>query len=169
LNDDEAAGKGPADQVVLAAVAGAHGIKGEVRLKLFADSVESLQRHAKVEVGGRTLRLQSVRPGKAVVARFAEITDRTAAEALRGSLVTVARSALPPLEPGEYYYADLLGLRCENAAGTLLGTVVAVENFGAGDILEIEQIGGKRVMVPFREGIADLGDGRIIVDPDFLA
>jgi 16S rRNA processing protein RimM len=169
LSDDKAAANGPDDQVVLAAVAGAHGIKGEVRLKLFASGVESLRRHASVEVGGRTLRLQSVKPGKTAVARFAEISDRTAAEGLRGSLVTVARSALPPLGPGEYYYADLVGLRCEDAAGGLLGTVVGVENFGAGDILEIEQVGGKRVMVPFREGIADLGEGRIIVDPEFLA
>jgi 16S rRNA processing protein RimM len=169
LSEDEAAGRGPEGQVVLAAVAGAHGVKGEVRLKLFAESVESLQRHTNVEVGGRTLRLQGVKPGKNVVARFSEISDRTAAEGLRGSLVSVPRSALPPLEPGEYYYTDLVGLSCENSTGELLGTVVGVENFGAGDILEIEQPDGKRSMVPFREGIADLGDGRIIVDPEFLA
>jgi 16S rRNA processing protein RimM len=155
--------------IVLAAVAGAHGITGEVRLKLFADSVESLSRLRTVRVGERELTLQSVRPGKTVVARFAEITDRTAAEALRGSLIRVTRTNLPPLEEGEYYYADVIGLPCEDVHGNSLGTVAAVENFGAGDILEIELPDGKRTMIPFRPGIADLDGSRIIADPMFLA
>ena len=160
---------GPDDQVVLAAVAGAHGIGGEVRLKLFAQSAESVGRHKAVRVGDRQLTLKSVKPGGGgAIARFAEIGDRTAAEALRGRQLTVPRSALPPLEEGEYYHTDLLGLPCEGPEGEPLGTVVAVENFGAGDILEIEKPDGKRSMVPFREGIADLLDGRIRVDPLFL-
>jgi 16S rRNA processing protein RimM len=139
-------------------------------LKLFAESVDSLKRYEDVQVGDRQLTLKSVKVGgNGAIARFAEIGDRTAAEALRGSLVTVPRSALPPLEEGEYYHADLLGLPCESEAGEPLGTVVAVENFGAGDILEIETPGGKRAMVPFRQGIADVADGRILVDPVFLA
>ena len=156
-------------EIALAAIIGAHGIKGEVRLKLFAESADSLPRQLSVRVGERTLTLQSVRPGKAVIARFAEIQDRDEAEALRGTLLTVPRSALPPLEDGEYYHADLIGLPCEDGEGQPLGTVVAVENFGAGDILEIERPDGKRTMVPFRDGIADLAGGRIIVDPQFLA
>lgn len=157
-------------QVTLAAIAGAHGIGGEVRLKLFAERIESLRRHAAVQVGDRQLTLKSVKPGGGgAIARFAEITDRTAAEALRGRLLTVPRFALPPLEEGEYYHADLLGLPCESAAGEPLGSVVAVDNFGAGDIVEIEKPDGKRAMVPFRAGIADLVDGRIVVDPLFLA
>ena len=156
-------------EIALAAIAGAHGIGGEVRLKLFADSIESLERHRSVRVGDRTLTIQSLKPGKTPVARFAEITDRNAAEALRGSLLTVPRSALPLLDEGEYYHADLIGLPCESAEGEALGTVVAVENFGAGDILEIERPDGKKTMVAFREGMADLGDGRIVVDPLFLA
>ena len=156
--------------VTLAAIIGAHGIGGEVRLKLFAESVESLQRHKAVQVGERTMTLKSVKSGGGTpIARFAEIADRTAAEALRGQLVTVARSALPPLEEGEYYYADLIGLACVSAGGVPLGTVVAVENFGAGDILEIEKPDGKRAMVPFRAGIADLVEGRVIADSAFLA
>ena len=157
------------DQVTLAAIIGAHGIGGEVRLKLFATSAESLSRHKAVQVGDRQLTLKSVKAGGGTpIARFAEIADRTAAEALRGSLITVLRDALPPLEEGEYYHADLIGIPCESAEGELLGTVVAVENFGAGDILEIEKPDGKRSMVPFREGVADLLDGRIRVDPAFL-
>ena len=158
------------DQVTLAAIIGAHGIGGEVRLKLFAQSAESLSRHKAVQVGDRQLSLKSVKAGGgAPIARFAEVNDRTAAEALRGSLVTVPRDALPPLEEGEYYHADLIGLPCVSAEGEPLGTVVAVENFGAGDILEIEKPDGKRSMVPFRPGIADLQGDRIAVDPLFLA
>ncbi len=156
--------------VTLAAVSGAHGIGGEVRLKLFAESVESIARHKTVSVGDRMLTLKSVKAGGGgAIARFAEVGDRGAAEALRGSLVTVPRSALPPLEDGEYYHADLLGLPCESLEGEPLGTVVAVEDFGAGDIIEIERPDGKRAMVPFRPGIADLEDGKIRLDPVFLA
>lgn len=157
-------------QVTLAAVIGAHGIGGEVRLKLFAESTQSLAVHKTVQVGERDLTLQLVKAGGgAPIARFAEINDRNAAEALRGELLTVARTALPSLEEGEYYHADLIGLPCENRRGEMLGTVVAVENFGAGDIIEIEKRDGRRSMVPFRDGIADLVEERIVVDPVFLA
>ena len=157
-------------QVTLAAVAGAHGIGGEVRLKLFAEGLDSLRRHKTFLAGARVLTLESVKPGSAgAIARFAEIADRGAAEALRGTLLTVPRSALPPLEEGEYYHADLIGLPCEAPDGAALGAVVAVENFGAGDLLEIEKPDGKRAMLPFRPGIADLEAGRVVVDPLFLA
>ncbi|MFN3387939.1 MAG: ribosome maturation factor RimM [Allosphingosinicella sp.] len=159
----------PDDQVALAAIAGAHGISGEVRLKLFAQAQDSLKRHKQVRVGDRTLTLAGLKGGPTPIARFAEIADRNAAEALRGSLLTVPRSALPPLEEGEYYHADLIGLPCESADGEALGRVAAVENFGAGDILDIEKPDGRRNMVPFRPGIADMADGRIVVDPAFLA
>ena len=156
------------DEVALAAVAGAHGIAGEVRLKLFAEGLESLKRHKEVRVGGRALTLASLKPAKQPIARFAEIADRTAAEGLRGQLVTISRAALPPLEEGEYYHADLIGLACQSPAGEPLGTVVAVENFGAGDLIEIEKPDGRRALVPFRPGIADLANGRIVADPEFL-
>jgi 16S rRNA processing protein RimM len=157
-------------QVILAAVAGAHGVGGEVRLKLFAEGVDSLKRHEILFAGDLPLTLKSVKPGSAgAIARFAEIADRAAAEGLRGTLLTVPRSALPPLAPGEYYHADLLGLPCEAADGTPLGTVVAVENYGAGDLLEIERPDGKRALIAFRPGIADLEEGRVVADPAFLA
>jgi 16S rRNA processing protein RimM len=157
-------------QVTLAAVAGAHGLGGEVRLKLFAQGVDSLKRHKTVFAGTRTLTLKSVKPGSAgAIARFAEIGDRAAAEALRGTLLTVPRSALPPLGEGEYYHADLIGLPCESAAGEALGTVVGVENYGAGDLLEIEKPDGKKALIPFKPSVADLMDGHIVADPAFLA
>jgi len=157
-------------RVTLAAVAGAHGIGGEVRLKLFAENLESLNRHERLFAGDRPLKLESLRGGEnGPIARFAEIRDRNGAEALRGELLSVPRSELPSLGEGEYYHADLIGLPCESAAGEPLGTVVAVENFGAGDLLEIEKPDGKRALIPFRDRIAELEEGRIVADPTFLA
>jgi 16S rRNA processing protein RimM len=157
-------------RIALAAVAGAHGIKGELRLKLFSDSVESLSRHEAVYVGGAKRRLLSVRDGgKTAVVRLEGVADRSEAEALRGTLVEIDRSALPPLEEGEYYHADLIGLPAVDASGNAVGTVAGVENYGAGDLLEIEDRNGKRSLIPFREQIADLVDGRIVLDPQFLA
>lgn len=160
----------PGKRVALAAVAGAHGVKGELRLKLFAERAESLARHATLLVGGQPLALQSVRDaGKTAIARFAGVADRSAAEALRGSLVEVDRTALPPLEDNEYYHADLIGLSCVDDDGKAIGMVVAVENFGAGDLLEVECPGGKRALIPFREPMAALEGGQIRLDPEFLA
>jgi 16S rRNA processing protein RimM len=157
-------------RVALAAVAGAHGVKGEVRLKLFSDSAASLARHEEVYVGGAMRRLLFARDGgKTAIARFEGIGDRSSAEALRGSLVEVDRSALPPLEEGEYYHSDLVGLACVDREGQSVGTVVAVENFGAGDLLEVELLDRKRSLIPFRDGIADLEEGRVVLDPQFLA
>lgn len=157
-------------RIALAAVAGAHGIKGEVRLKLFSENAESLARHPFLIVGGVEQRVLSVRDGgKTAVAQFEGIGDRNAAEALRGLLVEVDRDALPPLEDGEYYHADIVGLPCFDRAGAEVGSVVAVENFGAGDLLEVETRQGRRSLIPFRDGIAELEGGRVVLDPDFLA
>jgi 16S rRNA processing protein RimM len=159
----------PERRIALAAVAGAHGLNGELRLKLFSDSAASLSGHKIVHVGGVERQLLSVRQaGKGAVARLEGVGDRSAAEALRGSLLEVDRSALPAPDEGEYYHADLIGLPAEDGAGNRLGIVAAVENFGAGDLLEIDAE-GKRFLIPFRDGIADLKDGRIVVDPEFLA
>jgi len=163
----------PADEgrkIPLAAVAGAHGIKGEVRLKLFSETSESLVRHAQLYVGGAERRLLEVRDaGKGAIARFEGIADRTAAEGLRGSLVEIDRAALPPLGEGEYYHADLIGMPCVDRDGRAVGSVVAVENFGAGDLLEVEDKRGRRSLILFTPGIADLAGGRIVLDPEFLA
>lgn len=157
-------------KIALAAIAGAHGVKGEVRLKLFSDSIASLSRHPKLMVGGVERRLLSIRDaGKTPVARFEGVLDRSAAEALRGSLIEVERDELPQLEKGEYYHADLVGLAAFSREGDRIGTIVAIENYGAGDLLDIELSDGKTSLIPFKEGIADLEDGRILLDPQFLA
>jgi 16S rRNA processing protein RimM len=156
-------------RIALAAVAGAHGVRGELRLKLFTEGVENLRRHPELYVGGQRRRLLDVKAAKMPLARFEGVTDRAAAESLRGSLVEIDRSALPLLEEGEYYHADLLGLDAVDPHGQRVGTVSAVENYGAGDLLEIEDANGKRSLIPFKPGIADLEDGQIRVDPEFLA
>jgi 16S rRNA processing protein RimM len=153
--------------VTLAAVAGAHGLAGEVRLKLFAAGVDSLKRYSQVRVGERILTLASVKPaGAFAIARFAGIADRNTAEALRGKTLSVPRSALPPLEEGEYYHADLIGLPCVAASGAALGTSVAAENFGAGDIIEIERPDGRRFMVPVVPAVTIEAE-RLVIDDAF--
>lgn len=162
--------------VTLAAVSGAHGVTGEVRLKLFADSLDSLKRHKSFNDGALTVK--SLRPSKdGAIVRFAEINDRNAAEKLRSTLLTVPRVALPELGEGEYYYSDLLGLRCVSTDGTDLGTCIAVENFGASDVLEIqmppvEGKAGNKFMVPMTaeavpEWSAGSG-GHIVIDAAFV-
>ena len=150
--------------ITLAAITGAHGVTGEVRLKLFGEGVASLAAHKRFNDG--TLTLVRIRDdGKdGAVARFAEIADRTAAEKLRGTALTVPRSALPPLGEGEYYHADLIGLPVVSDAGEALGTVIAIENFGAGDVLEIERPDGKRFMVPMTvDAVPEWDDEKLVL------
>lgn len=161
--------------VTLAAIAGAHGVRGEVRLKLFGEGAESLRAFSVFSAGDRKLTLKSVRPAnQGAVAIFAEVTDRSAAEALRGTVLTVPRSALPVLAEGEYYHHDLIGLPCVSTDGAAVGHVVAVENFGAGDILEIEiptEPGKKarRFMVPMNaRAVPVWNDDGVTVDAAFV-
>jgi 16S rRNA processing protein RimM len=144
-------------------VLGAHGLQGEVRLKLFTDDLAS---YRDILADGRPLTLLKVRGEASAIARFAEIADRDAAEALSGATLSVPRSALPSLEEGEYYHADLIGLPCE-VDGVAIGTAVAVENFGAGDILEIEKPDGKRFMVPVAAAVT-IEPERLLVDAAFV-
>ena len=141
---------------------------GEVRLKLFAEALESLTSHK--SFNGGALTLKSLRHGSnGAIARFVEVSDRNAAEALRGVELTVPREALPPLGEDEYYHADLIGLPCVSTEGEDLGKCVAVENFGAGDVLEIERPDGKRFMVPMKaEAVPEWGE-RIVIDAVFAA
>jgi 16S rRNA processing protein RimM len=156
-----------ARRVTLAAVAGAHGLQGEVRLKLFTDDAARLKRYGCFEAGGRTLTLAAVRPaGAGAIARFKEIADRTAAEGLRGVVLTVPRAALPPLEEGEYYHADLIDLPVHAEDGVEVGRVTAIDNFGAGDVLDITKRDGKTVMVPIHA--ATIAPDQITVERAFL-
>jgi len=151
----------PDASVTLAVITGAHGVTGEVRLKLFTDDLSGYR-----SFNGGSLTMKSLRNG---IARFAEVPDRNAAERLRGTLLTVPRSALPPLEEGEYYHADILGLPCVSTAGEALGVIVAIDDFGAGDVIEIERPDKKRFMVPMRApAVPEWDDERLVVDEAFI-
>jgi 16S rRNA processing protein RimM len=155
-------------QVTLAAIAGAHGVAGEVRLKLFSEGVATLRRHLNREGGfnAGTLTLTALRDdGKGgAIARFAQCTDRNRAEALRGTALAVPRSTLPPLGEGEYYHADLIGLPAVSDDGAALGTCVAIDNFGAGDVIEVRRPDGKSFMVPMRvEAVPEWDAERLVI------
>ena len=151
----------PDTPVTLAVVTGAHGVTGEVRLKLFTEDLSGYR-----SFNDGSLTMKSLRSG---IARFAEVPDRNAAERLRGTALTVPRSALPPLEEGEYYHADLLGLPCVSTTGDALGTVVAIDDFGAGDVIEVERPDKKRFMVPMnKDAVPEWNDERLVVDEAFI-
>ena len=151
----------PDAPVTLAVITGAHGVTGEVRLKLFSGDLSGYQ-----SFNGGSLTLKSLRNG---IARFAEVPDRNAAERLRGTELTVPRSALPPLEEGEYYHADILGLAAVSTTGEALGHVVAIDDFGAGDVIEIERPDKKRFMVPMRvDAVPEWDAEKLVVDEAFI-
>jgi 16S rRNA processing protein RimM len=159
--------------VTLAAISGAHGVTGEVRLKLFGEGVAALGRYR--AFNDSTLTLKKLRDdGKGgAIARFEEVADRTAAEKLRGTALTVPRSAMPALDEGEYYHADLMGLPVVSDAGDAVGICIAVENFGAGDVLEIERPAAgdgkaRRFMVPMTEvAVPEWNGERIVIAAAF--
>lgn len=159
--------------VTLAAIAGAHGVAGEVRLKLFGEGVATLAQHKSFNDGALTL-VKIREDGKGgAIARLAESTSRADAEKLRGTVLTVPREALPPLGEGEFYHADLLGLPVVTDAGAAIGTVLAIENFGATDIIEITldpapAKGPKTFMVPMiPAAVIEWDDNRLVIATDF--
>ena len=155
--------------LTLAAVTGAHGVSGEVRLKLFGEGVDALKAIASFNEGTLTLRkIRSDNKGGAV-ARFAEVKDRTAAEQLRGTALSVSREALPTLDADEFYFSDLLDLAVVTDTGDPVGRVCAVENFGATDIVEIEKPDGKKFMAPLTAQAVPRWDAsQLVINPDFI-
>lgn len=153
-------------RICLGAFAGAHGVKGEARVKTFTETEDGVARYGAVESedGARRFTLKFIRvlkPGVALVAAR-EIESREDAQALAGVRLYVDRSALPPAGPDEYYLEDLIELAVADDEGRPLGRVVAVHNFGAGDLLEFEAPGGARRIVPFSKAtvpVVDLAKG----------
>lgn len=133
-----------------------------MRLKVFADDLAA---HESFNGGALTLAKLRMTP-QGAIARFAEVVDRTAAERLRGTELTVPRDRLPPLAEGEYYHADLLGLAAVAEDGGAIGSVVAIDNFGAGDVIEIERPDGKRFMVPMTEAAVPRWDADTLTVAD---
>lgn len=154
--------------ILVGRIAGAFGIKGEVRLSAYTADPMALAhyRDLKREDGSTALTLTGARPAKGgLVARAREIATREEAEALRGVRLYIPRDVLPEPEEDEFYVTDLIGLRAETAEGETLGVVKSVHDFGAGDLLEIQPAEGASWWLPFtREAVPDvsLGEGRIV-------
>lgn len=155
--------------ILLGAVLGAHGLKGEVKVKTFTEAPDSLGAYGPLTTeDGRQLRVANVRPtkgGEAVV-ELKGISTRDAAESLKGQKLYVSRAALPEPAQGEYYLADLVGLAVEDETGKRIGTVAALHNFGAGDVIEIEAGDGTTDFIPFTDAavpIVDIAGGRIVI------
>lgn len=158
----------PAD-ILLGAVIGAHGLKGEVKVKTFTETPDRLGAYGPLHAkDGRVFVADAVRAtaSDGAVVRFEGVADRNAAEALKGLELFVARAALPQAEAEEFYHADLVGLRAEDEAGRLIGHVRGIHNFGAGDVLDIEKPDGSDALLPFTHEFAPLVDvagGRIVI------
>jgi 16S rRNA processing protein RimM len=157
--------------VLLGRISGAHGLKGEVKIAAFTAEPEDIAAYGPLTSadGARIFEIASLRGagGGAVIARLRGILDRDAAEQLRGTELYVARVSLPPAGAGEYYHSDLIGLKAVSPGGDTLGEVIAIQNFGAGDLLELRPAkGGQTVLVPFESTHVphvDLEAGRVII------
>jgi 16S rRNA processing protein RimM len=140
--------------VLLGRISGAHGLKGEVKIATFTAQPEDIAAYGPLVSadGARTFKIASLRSAGsgAVIARLHSVQDRTAAEQLKGTELYVARAALPPAEAEEYYHSDLIGLTAVSPDGDRLGEVIAVQNFGAGDLLELRRATGRQTeLIPF--------------------
>lgn len=164
-------GHGPVKRVCLGAIAGGHGVRGEVRIKTFTADPMAIGGYGALtdEAGVRSFTVTGVRPAKDhVIARVEEIGSREAAEALKGTRLYVERSRLPPPAEDEFYYEDLVGLAVVTLGGEKLGVIKAVFDFGAGDVIEIERPGGKVMVLPFTKAVVpvvDVAAGLVRVDP----
>jgi 16S rRNA processing protein RimM len=163
-----------ADRVCVGAVVGAHGIKGAVRVKSFTADPTHLGVYGPVEdeAGQRRFKLAVIGEAKGLmIARLDGISDRNTAEALRGTRLYVAKSCLPTTEEDEFLYVELVGCRAEDEAGTNWGTVTAVFDFGAGEVLDIAGPGGG-MMLPFTRAavpVVDIVGRRLVVVPPVYA
>lgn len=162
-------------RILLAHIAGAHGIKGEVSLKTYTEDPLGIADYgALTDERGRVFEIASVRPSnKGTIARIKGVVDRNAAEALKGVALYVERAAMPEPDEGDYYHADLVGLKAVRPDGVEIGAVVAVQNFGAGDLLELRLEGSKLTeLIPFTDAcvpVVDVKGGTVtVVLPDMI-
>ncbi len=162
-----------ADRVCVARIGAAHGLRGEVRLQVFTEDPDAIRKFGELtsEDGTKKFCVASLRPAKGhFVAKFEGVNDRNAAELLTNIQLFVARNKLPKIEnDGEFYHADLIGLRVEDTAGKFYGVVIAVRNYGASDLLEVAEPPKKSgTLIPFIDQFVpevDVGAGRVIIEP----
>lgn len=158
-------------RVCVGAIAGAFGVRGEVRLKSFCAEPEAIASYGPLvtEDGSHQFTLRLIRPVKGgFAARLSGVDTREQAEALKGTRLHADRARLPALPDDEFYHADLIGLTVVDPAGAEIGRVAAIHDHGAGDVLEILPAHGKPVLIPFTRAVVpmvDLAAGRIVADP----
>lgn len=157
-------------QICVARIGAPHGVRGQVRLWTFTEDPYAVLDYGPLATkdGKRTIEIDNVREAKGhLVATLKGVTDRDAAARLNGIELFVARDALPDTEDGEYYHADLIGLAAETAAGEAIGRVVAMHDFGAGDIIEIAPPSGPTLMLPFTDAVVptvDIAGGKVVIE-----
>jgi 16S rRNA processing protein RimM len=164
------------DRVLLGEIGRPQGLHGEVRIRSFTASPEAIADYGPLEDedGTRKFEIESLRvTSKAATARLKGVESREQAEALTGTKLYVPRSRLPEREEDEWYHSDLIGLAAQGPDGAAVGTVIAVHNFGAGDLLEIRQAdGGATLLMPFtRETVPEVdveGGWLRVVPPEGL-
>ena len=159
------------ERLCVGVIVGAHGVRGDLRVKSFTDVPEDLVSYGPLTDvdGARVFDLHILGAARGLLRVHMDgIEDRDAAEALAGVELYVERHRLPEPENGEFYHADLVGLRAERPDGTVYGTVRALHDFGAGDVIEIALAGGGVVVLPFTKAVApeiDLEAGRVVIVP----
>ena len=156
-------------QICVARIGAVHGVRGAVKLWPFVEDPLALPEFGALATqdGARSFEIASLRPAKDhLVATFKGIDDRDAAARLNGIELYVPRDALPPADDGEYYHADLIGLATVDDAGNALGRVIAMHNFGAGDIIEIAPLFGPTLLLPFTDAVVptiNLATGHVVI------
>jgi len=159
-----------AEQICIARIGAAHGVRGAVKLWTFTEDPLAVKAYGPLVTkdGARQFELTHVREAKGhLVATLKGITTRDAAERLNGVELYVAREKLPATGEGEYYHADLIGLAAVTPADQPLGRVIAIHNFGAGDIIEIAPPHGASLLLPFTNAVVpsvDLKGGRVVIE-----
>lgn len=160
-------------RVCVARIGAAHGLRGEVRLQVFTEDPDAVLEYGDLESedGAKKFRVVSLRPAKGhFVAKLDGVNDRNASELLTNIALFVARDRLPKIEEdGEFYHADLIGLRVEDKAGKNYGVVVAVHNFGASDLIEVAEPPQRSgTLIPFIDQFVpevDVAGGRVVIEP----
>jgi 16S rRNA processing protein RimM len=156
--------------ICVARIGAAHGVRGAVKLWTFTEDPLAVKRYGPLltKDGARQFEVTHAREAKGhLVATLKGIATREAAEKLNGIELYIARDKLPAPDEGEYYHADLIGLAAVNAADEPIGRVVAIHNFGAGDIIEIAPPHGATMLLPFTNAVVptvDLARGRVVIE-----
>ena len=159
-----------AAQICVARIGAAHGVRGAVKLWTFTEDPFAVTRYGPLATkdGARTFEVANAREGKGhLVATLKGVTSRNEAERLNGLELYVARENLPATDDNEYYHADLIGLAAVTSADQPLGKVVAIHNFGAGDIIEIAPPRGPTMLLPFSNAVVptvDIAGGRVVIE-----